>query len=93
MGLPQLFLLWELSDQRIAEAWFEEKTRFSGRLSMPGGKFPGHAENLLLCEWRKTLLPTHDALSPHPHVIICTSLILSMDCAVFIVSQCQINDY
>ena len=25
MGLPQLFLLWELSDQRIAEAWFEEK--------------------------------------------------------------------
>ena len=33
--------------------------RVSGRLGMPGGKYPRHARNPLLGEWRKTLSTTH----------------------------------
>ena len=36
-------------------------------------------------------LTTHHALAPHPHVIIFSSIILSMDCTVFIVLQMTIS--
>ena len=34
----------------------------------------------------------HHALSPHPHIVICTSCISSMDCTGFSVLQCHLND-
>ena len=40
-------------------------------------------------EQRKMLSTTHHALSPHPHIIICTSFISSIDYNVFIILQCH----
>ena len=37
-------------------------------------------------------LTTHHALAPHPHIIIFSLFILSMDCTVFIVLQYYLND-
>ena len=48
--------------------WFIRST------AVPGGKSARHAQNSLSGEWSKTLSTTHHALSPRPHVIICTSL-------------------
>ena len=64
------------------------KFQVSDRLNMPGGKSSRHAQNPLSGEFRNTLSITNPALSLHPHVIICASFISSMDCTVFIVSQC-----
>ena len=61
------------------------ETQVSGRLGMSGGISPRHAQNPLSGERRKTLSITHHALSPHPHIIICTSFISSIDYNVFIV--------
>ena len=52
---------------------------------MSGGISPRHAQNPLSGERRKTLSITHHALSPHPHIIICTSFISLIDYNVFIV--------
>ena len=41
---------------------------------MSGGRSPRHAQNPLSGKRRKTLSITHHALSPHSHIIICTSL-------------------
>ena len=65
---PQLLLLWGLSDPRIAEPLFNNKTEQV-------------KENI------------HRALSPHPHVIICTSIISPKDCTVFLVLQYHLNDH
>ena len=56
---PELLLLWGRSDTRISEACFIEKSRISGRLGMPRGESPWHAQNPFLGEWRKTLATTH----------------------------------
>ena len=55
------------------------ETQVSGHLGMSGGIYPRHAWNPLSGERRRTLSITHHALSPHPHIIICTSFILSID--------------
>ena len=34
---------------------------------------------------------THHAISPHPHIVICTSCIASMDCTGFSVIQCHLT--
>ena len=70
-----------LSAPRIAKQLLNKKNE--SHLGMPAGKSPSHAPNPLLGEWRKTLLKTHHALSPHLHVIICTSFISSIDCTLF----------
>ena len=73
--LSFLLLLWVLSDPRIAELRemprcfrikLHRETQVSGRLGMSGGRSPGHAQNPLSGEWRKTLSITHHALSPPP---------------------------
>ena len=83
--LSFLLLLWGLSDPRIAELRgmprsfsikLHSETPVSGRLGMSGGRSPRHAQNLLSSERRKTHSITHHALSPHLHIIICTSFYL-----------------
>ena len=73
--LSFLFLLWGLSDPRIAELRemprifsikLHSETQVSGRLGMSGGKSPRHGQILLSGERRKTLSKTHHALSPPP---------------------------
>ena len=70
---PKLLPMWGLSDQMIAEPYFEQKN-----------------ESLYVwaCLGVKENTPTtQPALSPHLHVIMCTSFISSMDmieCTVFI---------
>ena len=49
------------------------ETQVSSRLGMSGGCSTRQARNPLSGERRKTLSITHHALSPHPHIIICTS--------------------
>ena len=48
-------------------AAFEQKNAVSGRLGMPGGKFPIYAQNPLLGEWRETMeqptMPFHLTLT------------------------------
>ena len=68
------------------------ETQVSGRLGMFGGRSTRHGQNPLSGERRKTLSVTHHALSPHPHIIICTSFISSIDYNVFIVLQCHLKD-
>ena len=60
--MPQCFIIKLYSE-----------TQVSGRLGMSGGRSPRHAQNPLSGERRKMLSITHHALSPHPHIIICTS--------------------
>ena len=100
--LSFLLLLWGLSDQRMAELCemprcfsikLHSETQVSGHLGMSGGRSPRHAQNPLPGERRKTLSITHHTLSPHPHIIICTSLISSIDYNVFIVLQCHLKDH
>ena len=50
-------------------------------------------QNPLSGEQQETLSITHHALSPHPHIIICSSFISSTDYNVVIVLQCQIKDH
>ena len=69
------------------------ETQVSGRLGMSGGRSPRHAQNPLSDEQRKMLSITHHAPSPHPHIIICTSFISSIDYNVFIVLQCHRKDF
>ena len=69
------------------------ETQVSGRLGMSGGISPRHAQNPLSGERRKTLSITHHALSPHPHIIICTSFISLINYNVFIVLQCHLKDH
>ena len=70
-----LLLLWGLSDPSIAalrempqsfsiKLYIE--TQVSDRLGMSGGRSPGHAQNPLSGERRKTLSITHHALSTPP---------------------------
>ena len=42
---------------------------------------------------KKMLSITHHTLSPHPHIIICTSFISSIDYNVFIILQCHLKDH
>ena len=49
--------------------------------------------NPLSGEWKKTLLILHNALSPHPHIIICTSFILWTDYTVFNALLSHSNDH
>ena len=75
LGMNILFLLWGLSDPRIAELRempriFSIKVhsgnQISGHLGMSGGRSPRHAQNPLSGKQRKTLSITHHALSPPP---------------------------
>ena len=82
MELPFLLLLWGLSDPRIAELRempqsfsikLHSDTQVSGRLGMSGSRSPGHAQNPLSGERKKTLSITHYALSlprSHHHLYI-----------------------
>ena len=55
----------------------QSETQVSDHLGMSGGKSRRHAQNPLSVEWRKALS------MPHPQIIICTSVMSSMDCTVF----------
>ena len=59
-------------------------TQVTDRLGISLGKSSRHTQNPLSGEWRKPLsrTPPPHALSPHPHITICTSFISSMDCTV-----------
>ena len=81
-------LLWGLSDPRIAELRemprsfsikLHSETQVSDRQGMSGGRFPRHAQIPLSGERRKKLSITHHALSPHPHIVICTPFISSIE--------------
>ena len=95
MELPFLLLLWGLSDLRIAELRkmpesfsikLLSETQVSGRLGMSGSRSPRHAER------KRSQYPTMP-YHPHPHIIICTSFISSIDYNVFIVLKCHLKDH
>ena len=59
-------------------------TRVSGCMDMPGVNLPDMPRTPMLSgEWRKTISTIDRALSPHTHIIICTSFISSMIRTVF----------
>ena len=93
MSYPYLLLRWGLSDPMIAESCFVEIELSLDVWACLGGKSPKNAQNPFLGEGRKTLATTHYGLSPHPHVIICSSFISSKDCTVFVVLQCHLNKH
>ena len=66
--------LWTIrpEDSGVSALNCTGKSQVSVRLGMSGGISPRH---------------THHALSPHPHIIICTSFISSIAYNVFIILQ------
>ena len=73
MELPFLLLLLGLSDLRIADLRkmqngikLHSETQVSGRLGMSWGRSPGHAQDPLSGEQRKTLSIIQRTLSPPP---------------------------
>ena len=81
MELPFLFLLWGLFYRRMTKLRemprsfnikLHSQTQVSGRLGMSGGRSPGHAQDPLSGERRKTRSITHHPLSlPPSHHHLC----------------------
>ena len=62
--------------------------------AMSEGESPRYAHNAFLGEWRRTHSITYHALSPHPHVIICTSFWrITMSLKWRLVPKSDVNHY
>ena len=68
MELPSAIVTLGTIQPEDGKADFKQKKRVSGRLAMPEGQFPRHAQNSLLSEGGKTVHnnPTCPITSPPP---------------------------
>ena len=91
---PQLLLLWGLSDSSITELCerprcfsikLHSETQVFDSLGMSGlnsQKMPGTPYRAIERKHETRIIHQTLLISPHPHVIICTSVLSSMDCTV-----------